>query len=138
MKKELIDILLNGMSVPFFLAMFILALLGVSVFFVREIINAIKYDKRTPEKFDFKSMFKMSALRIFIGLVAICVSIVYFGEMSKLMFQVEEPLEINGFVAFSLGIGIDRLLDGILGWGKDGGKFLWDQGKKAINGNHQG
>lgn len=132
--EQLKEILLNGMSLPFFLAMLILALLGVGVFFAREVIHAIKYDNRTPEKFDFKTMFKMSALRIFIGLVVIAITIVYFGEISKLVFQVEQPLEINGFIAFSLGLGVDRLVDGVLGWGKDGGVFIVNQGKKIING----
>lgn len=133
--EQLKEILLNGMSLPFFLAMFILAILGVMVFFAREVIHAIKYDNRTPEKFNFKLMLKMSALRIFIGLVIIAVSIIYFGEISKLVFQVENPLEINGFIAFSLGLGIDRLVDGVLGWGKDGGVFIAKQGKKILNNN---
>jgi len=122
--KDLTDILLNGMSVPFFLAMFILAICGVLVFFAREITHAMKYDKRTPEKFDFRLMFKMSAIRIFVGIIAIALSIVYFSEMTKLIFQIDIELQINGFIAFGLGMSVDRLIDGLLGWGKDGKSFI--------------
>lgn len=117
---EVTRILLNGMPLAQFIAMFILAVLGVVVFFAKEVRNAIKYDKRTPDKFNFRQMFKMSALRILTGLIIIPIAIIYFGELSKMVFQIAEPLEMNGFVAFSLGMGIDRLVDGVLGYGKEG------------------
>ena len=112
------------MPVAKFIAMLILAVLGVVVFFAKEVLNAVRYDCRTPTKFNFGMMFKMSALRIFIGLIIIPVAVVYFGEMSQMIFQIHEPLEINGFVAFMLGMGIDRLVDGVIGYGKEGKHFL--------------
>ena len=135
MKEDVTQVLLNGMTIPFFIAMLILALAGVIVFFIREIIRAMKYDKRTPEKFDFKTMFKMSALRILASLIIIPITIIYFGDMSRIVFGIAEPLQMNGFVAFLLGMSIDRLVDGVLGWGKDGGLYIVNQTRKIIN-NH--
>ena len=131
MEEEVTKILLNGMEVPYFIAMVLLALAGVLVFFIHEIIKAIKYDIRTPAKFNFKTMLKMSALRILLALIIIPISIVYFGEMSKIVFQIENPLSINGFVAFMMGMSVDRLIEGIVGGSKESIDYL----KTKFNGN---
>jgi len=124
MNGEVKDILLNGMEIPFFIAMLLLSFAGVIVFFTIEVIKSIKYDMRTPKKFDFKTMIKMSCLRILLAIIVIPISIVYFGDMSKLIFQITDPLEMNGFVAFILGVSIDRLIDGIIGGSKESYKYL--------------
>jgi hypothetical protein len=130
MQEEVGKILLNGMAVEFFLAMYGLAIAGVLVFFLRQVYSAMKYDIRTPTKFHFGTMLKMSALRMVIGLIVIAVSIIYFGEISKIVFQIQEPLQMNGAVAFMLGVGIDKLVDGMLGAGKEGGNFVLNKLKK--------
>lgn len=130
MNNEIIDILLNGLSLPFFLAMYISALVGVLVFFIREVLQGLKYDNRTSTKFNWKTMWQMSALRILVGMIGIAVSIVYFPEMSKILFQVEQPLEINGALAFIMGMSIDRVVDGLLGIGKDSSTYVINKLKK--------
>jgi hypothetical protein len=124
MEGEVTNILLNGMELPFFIAMLLLAFAGVIAFFAIEVIKAIKYDMRTPKKFDFKTMIKMSLLRILLALIIIPISIIYFGEISKVVFQIPDPLEMNGFVAFWLGVSIDKVLDGIIGGSKEGISIL--------------
>jgi len=120
MENEIKEILLNGMELPFFIAMLLLAFAGVIVFFIKEVIHAIKYDVRTPTKFNFKTLIKMSILRILLAIILIPISIVYFGDLSKIVFSIDNPLEINGFVAFILGMSIDRLIDGVIGGSKEG------------------
>ena len=119
MDSEVTRILLNGMEIPFFIAMLLLAFAGAIVFFIREIMKSMKYDNRTPNKFNFKTMWRMSVLRILLAIILIPISIVYFGDLSKIVFHIENPLEINGFVAFTLGMGIDRLIEGVVGGSKE-------------------
>jgi len=119
MNEEIAKILLNGMELPFFIAMLIAALLGASVLFLTDVGTAIKRDKTTPGKFNFWYMIKTGGARILVGFIVICVTIVYFGEISKIIFQIETSLEINGVVAFLIGLGIDTIVKKVVKYGKD-------------------
>lgn len=120
MEDQVTKILLNGMEVPFFIAMFIAALLGMLVLFLTDVNSAVKRDKSTPGKFSFLYMLKTGASRIIVGLIVISMSIIYFGEISTIVFQIEVPLEINGIVAFLLGLGSDTIVKKVVKYGKDG------------------
>lgn len=124
MDQEVKEILLNGMEIPFFIAMLLMAFAGAIVFFLWEVIKAIKYDIRTPKKFDFKTMLKMSFLRFLIALIVIPFSVIYFGDISKFIFQLKDPLEVNGFAAFMMGMSIDRFIEAIVGGSKESIEFL--------------
>lgn len=104
----------------YFLAMYLAAWLGTFVFFLGEVVNSIKYDRRTPDKFNWKDFFKLSGLRLIIGAIAMAFAIVYFGDFSKLIFGVETALKINGLIAFILGLSIDRIIAGVIGYGRSG------------------
>ena len=121
---EITKILLNGMGLSFFFAMLICAFAGIVIFFTIEVIKAIKYDMRTPKKFDYRTLFKMSLLRMLIAVILVPLSIAYFGDMSKLVFGITDPLEINGFVAFVMGISIDKIIDGVIGGSKEGFNYF--------------
>jgi cell division protein FtsW (lipid II flippase) len=123
-KKE---ILLNGMSINFFIAMLLCALAGVLVFFLSDVNDAVKYDNRSPNKFNFWYMLRTSGARLLMGLIVLCFAIVYFPDMSKLVFQVEEPLQINGFVAFVMGIGADLIVKKVVGYGKRPTQYLFNK-----------
>jgi len=116
--KEIIEILLNGMSVGTFFAMLLAALLGVVVMFATDVIKAVKTDSTTPDKFNFKYMLITGSARITVGLIVICFAIVYFGEMSKMVFGIEAPLAMNGLVAFFIGVGIDAIIKKVVSFGK--------------------
>lgn len=122
--NEVTQILLNGMSISFFIAMLIASFLGVLVLFLSDVVMAVKYDSRTPKKFEFGYMFKTGAARLIIGIIVLCVTIIYFGEISRVIFQVEEPLAMNGGVAFLVGLGIDTIVKKAVAFGKVPTEYL--------------
>lgn len=130
MEKEVIKILLNGMETPFFIAMFVAALLGILVLFLTDVYSAVKKDNATPNKFNFWYMVKTGAARIIVGIIVIAVSIIYFGELSKVVFQIDIPLEINGLVAFFIGLGSDTIVKKVVKYGKDGSIVIQKKLKK--------
>lgn len=120
MEEEVAKILLNGMEVSFFIAMLIAALAGILVLFLTDVNSAVKKDKATPDKFNFWYMMKTGAARVIVGIIVISFSIVYFGELSKIVFQIDFPLEINGVVAFFIGLGSDTIVKKVVKYGRDG------------------
>ena len=116
MKEEVVNILLNGMSVPYFLAMYLAAWLGVLLFFLGHLLSAIKHNPETPGKFDWPTFWKMSGLRFVIGGVAMAFAIIYFKDFSKLLFNIDTGLQVNGMVAFFIGLSIDNIVSGVLGY----------------------
>lgn len=130
MEDEVTRILLNGMEVPFFIAMLIAALAGTLVLFLTDVSSAVKKDKTTPNKFNFWYMVKTGAARIVVGIIVISFTIVYFGELSKIVFQIEVPLDINGIVAFFLGLGSDAIVKKIVSYGKDSSIVIKNKFKK--------
>ena len=123
MKEQIVENILNGMSIPFFLTMLIMALAGVLVFFLTDVIEAVKKSNNTPNKFSWFHFWKGS-LRLIVGLIILVVTIIYFGDLSKMIFQVPEPLAMNGLVAFFTGMGIDTIVKKVLGFGKQPTKYL--------------
>ena len=130
MENEVIKILLNGMETSFFIAMFVAALLGTFVLFLTDVYSAVKRDRDTPNKFNFWYMVKTGAARIIVGIIVIAVSVIYFGELSKIVFQIEIPLEINGLVAFFIGLGSDTIVKKVVKYGKDGSVVIQNKLKK--------
>ena len=121
---EITKHLLNGMPVGFFLAMLLISFLGVLVFFLTDVVNSVKNDKRSPGKFNFWYMIKTGFARLFVGLIVLSVCIVYFGEISQMILNIEEPVNMNGAVAFLLGIQIDVIVKKIVGFSRDGGRVI--------------
>lgn len=121
---EITKHLLNGMPVGFFLAMLLISFLGVLVFFLSDVAHSVKNDKRSPGKFDFWYMVRTSFARLFVGLICLAVCIVYFSEISQIVLQVQDPVKMNGAVAFLLGIQVDVIVKKIVGFSKDGGKAI--------------
>lgn len=116
--------LLNGMSPGFFIAMMIIALSGVLVFFLSDVAYAVKNDKSTPGEFNIWFMFKSGFARVLLNFIILSFCIAYFGEISQIIFRVEEPLTINGVIALMLGIQIDPIAKKIVGYGKDGTRAI--------------
>ena len=130
MEDEVTRILLNGMEVPFFIAMLIAALAGTLVLFLTDVNSAVKKDKTTPSKFNFWYMIKTGAARVIVGIIVISFTIVYFGELSKIVFQIDFPLDINGIVAFFIGLGSDAIVKKVVSYGKDGSIVIKNKFKK--------
>ena len=121
---EITKHLLNGMPVGFFLAMLLISFLGVLVFFLSDVAHSVKNDRRSPGKFNFWYMIKTGFARLFVGLIVLSVCIVYFGEISQMILNTEEPVNVNGAVAFLLGIQVDVVVKKVIGYGMDGGRAI--------------
>lgn len=130
MKEEIAKILLNGIELPFFIAMFIWALAGILVLFLTDVNTAVTKDKTTPPKFNFWFMVKTGAARIIVGLIVISVVIIYFGEISQIIFKIDFQLQINGAIAFLVGLGIDTIIKKVVHYGKDGTIIIKNKLKK--------
>ena len=118
MREQIVENILNGMSIPFFLTMLIMCLAGVLVFFLTDVIEGVRKDRSTPQQFSWHYLAK-GTLRLLVGLIVLVVSIVYFGELSKMVFQIKEPLAMNGLVAFFLGMGVDTIVKKVVKFGKE-------------------
>ena len=114
MKEEIFTTLLNGMAPTYFLAMYLAAWLGVLVFFLGGLFSAIKHDPGTPQKFDWKTFWQLSGLRFVIGGIGMAFAIIYFKDFSKLLFQIDTGLDVNGMVAFLIGLSVDSIISGLL------------------------
>jgi len=112
---------LNGMPVGQFFGNLVWALAGVLVFFMIQIHDAVKFDKRTPDKFNWLYLLKTSGTRIVVGFICIWVTIVYFGDVMKMLGVVSESIKITGWFSFIIGVAIDGLVKGILSMAK---KFI--------------
>ena len=117
MKEQIVNNLLNGMEIDFFLTMLIAAFAGVLVFFLTDVVEAVYIDNRTPRSWNWK-LFAKGTIRIVVGIIVLVISIIWFGDLSKMVFQIQEPLEMNGLVAFFLGMSIDAVVKKVLGFGK--------------------
>lgn len=123
-------LVLNGVPLREFLILYGWGLLGSFSFFLFSLYKSLQFDKRTPKAFHWK-YFWMGAIRVFLTLVFMALGIVFWDKVSHLIFNVEGAVELNGWSAFLSGTLIDRLMEGVLGGGKDAGEYV---GKKLKNG----
>lgn len=135
MKQEIIKELLNGMSITHFLAMYIIAISGVLVFFLIEIIKGLKYNLLTPKKFDLKVLLITSGIRMLLGAILIAVAIVYFNEIFNFFLGhqldvLDARIDVTGGIAFIIGISIDKLIDGVISYTRESNKIIKERIKK--------
>ena len=112
---EVAKLLLNGMSFKHFLVYFMIGMIGALMFFLGNLYSAIKTDTGTPFKWSWKAFMK-GGIRVLLSLTSLAFSIIYFKEMSPFLFNItgDGIVDVNGFSALCLGIGIDRLWKGVL------------------------
>lgn len=123
MEGEVHKLLLNGMPFGEFIVFYVFALAGALSFFLFSLYKAIKTDLRTPNWFSWKH-FSMGAIRVTLSVLLLALSIIFWKQISMVIFAVEEPVTLNGWSSFMLGTLIDRLLEAVLGGGKGAGKFI--------------
>lgn len=124
MESDVTKILLNGMELPFFIAMWIIAIAGMIVLFLSDVGDAVKYDSRTPKKFNFWYMLKSGAIRLITGIIVISIVIVYFEDVTAVVFNSESAVGIKGFSAFLLGLAVDVVIKKVVNYGKQSRQFL--------------
>jgi hypothetical protein len=128
-KKEFWDIVLNGMSFTRYVAMVLFALIGAVVLFLTDMADAIKYDKRSPDQFNFRYMMRTGWPRFVTGMLLILVLIPHFGDLLKILiiFTPEEgatgslgiDIVMTPALAFVLGINADLLAKKLVGTVRD-------------------
>ena len=117
-----IDILLNGMPLHEFVIFYLVAIGGMLMFFLHNLYTSIKTDINTPITFHWRYFWK-GLIRVILSVLSLPAGIVFFGEISLMVFATETPAELNALSALLLGIGVDRLWKGLLGFGIDAGNF---------------
>jgi hypothetical protein len=117
---ELVKEFLGDMPTARFIAMFVIALLGMLLFFATDVAKAIKYDKTTPRAWSWRAFFAKGALRLVINTIFIAVAVVFYGKMAMLIMGAEEEPIINGFAAFLMGTQADLYITKLLGLRRNG------------------
>jgi hypothetical protein len=132
MDEEVYNLVLNEMPFKEFIIYYIFSLAGAVAFFLYSLYQAIKYDNTTPTAFQWK-YFAKGAIRVFLTVILIAVAIVFWEQISLVIFAGEDPVELNGWSAFLLGVLSDRLLEGVLGSGQDASKYVRKKLKNGTN-----
>jgi hypothetical protein len=123
MESNVTEILLNGMPLGQFIGYYIIGMAGALMFFLGNLYKGITQDTSTPMKFSWRYFVK-GLIRVVLSLTTLAFGILYFSELSPFLFQLTEGqfVEINGFSALLLGIGVDSLWKKLLAVGIDGAK----------------
>ncbi len=119
MSEEIIKILLDDMPIARFIAFYIIALVGMFIFFAIQVNKAVKTNPNTPSKFSWKRLFSVTTvIRLVASILALAFAVVYYEELLVMIFNVEIAGPINAVGALILGVSIDKIVDGIIGAGE--------------------
>ena len=103
-------IILNGMDITHFFAYYTIALSGILIVFAYNVGDAVKYDRRSPDKFSWKRLFSFKmVLRFIINLLVLFYVITNMEAFAGSVVDVK--------LALLSGIGIDGLTKTIIGAG---------------------
>lgn len=116
--EETYKLILNGMPFGEFLVLYAWSLLGAGAFFLYSLYKSLKFDQRTPRKFSWRH-FALGAIRVVLSVVFLAVSIIWWDNISIMIFAVEEPVPLNGWSAIMVGTLVDRVLEVFLGGSND-------------------
>lgn len=117
---ELVKEFLGDMPAARFIAMFVIALLGMLLFFATDVAKAIKYDKTTPKSWSWRAFFAKGALRLVINTIFVAVGVVFYSEIAEVIMGAEQTPVINGFAAFMMGTQADLYITKLLGFRRNG------------------
>jgi len=123
MDEEVYKLVLNGLPFREFIVFYLFSVGGAVAFFLYSLYKAIKMDINTPFTFSMKHLYK-GLIRVFLTIIVLAISIIYWDQISMFIFAVEDPVELNGWSSFLLGTLTDRLLEVVLGGGADAGKYV--------------
>ena len=129
MDEEVYNLLLNGMPFKHFIVYYVIGVAGGLVFFLGNVYNSIKTDTTTPNHWSWRAFIK-GGIRVFLMLITLAFGIVYFPEISPILFNVTDfemdvaMVDINSKSAFLMGIGIDRLWKALLSVSESGAKAV--------------
>lgn len=127
MDEQVYSVLLNGMPFKTFMGFFLIGMIGALLFYLSIIYKAL--NPNSPKIiFDWRKVIR-GIIKLLMSFASLAICIIYFKEISPFLFNItgtehDHVVDINGFSALILGIGIDRLWTGLLRAGTDGAKYL--------------
>jgi hypothetical protein len=117
---ELVKEFLGDMPTVRFIAMFVLAEIGMLLFFATDVSKAIKYDKTTPKTWSWRAFFSKGALRLIINTLFIAVAVILYKDIAEMVMGIENPPDITLFAAFLMGTQADLYIAKLLGLRRNG------------------
>ncbi len=117
---ELIKEFLGDMPVVRFIALYVFALAGMIMYFAMDIAKAVKTDTSTPKKFSWSILFKRGLPRIVANLIFLAVVVIFYGELSMVLFNAEVPLALDGLSAIIMGTQSDVNVNKFVGLSRNG------------------
>jgi len=106
--EEVTKILLNGISIPNFIAFYIMGVAGAIVSLGFSVESGIRKNTTTPNKFSWGAL-KVKTGRIIIAAITIALGIIFNKEILSFMFSSEAPVELTLWSSLIVGMGWDRL-----------------------------
>lgn len=127
-------LLLNGMTIGHFFVYYLVGVFGIAYVFLGNLLKAIESDPTTPRTFQWVYFVK-GLIRVILALMSLAFGILYFSELMSYIMEVPEgvEVEINGFSALIMGIGIDGLSKRLVSASIDGYKIASQNKQKIIN-----
>ena len=117
---ELIKEFLGDMPMVRFIALYVFALAGMIMYFAMDIVKAVKTDVKTPRKFSWSTLFKRGLPRIVANLIFLAVVVIFYGELSMVLFNSEVPLVLDGLSAIIMGTQSDVNVNKFVGLARNG------------------
>lgn len=127
MDEQLYSTLLNGMAFKTFLGLFLVGAIGALLFYLGKIYKALN-PNQPKLKLTVREVIR-GLIKAILSFSSLALIIIYFKELSPFFLDIadtehEHVVDINGKSALLLGLGIDRLWDGILTLGAGGAKLM--------------
>ena len=127
MDEQVSSALLNGMPLNTFLGLFLVGVIGATLFYLGKIYKALNPNQpklRLSAREVIRGLIKM-----ILSLSSLAIFIVYFKEISPFFFNIAETehehvVDINGKSALLLGLGIDRLWTTLLNLSAGAAKLM--------------
>lgn len=120
MEDQVREILLNGMSIPKFMAFYLASLLGAFIWLLIKTMEGIAKDPKTPKKFSLKHATK-GLIKFVITLLVLPWAILYFPDYGPTILDTlfilpdgKTLIELNAGSAFVMGMSIDAFLRKII------------------------
>ena len=109
--ENLKDILLNGMETDTFILYYVIALVGVFLFFMGRVYGAINLDPKTSFTWNWRH-FWAGTIKVMATMLLLPLVIIYFSDFGPWMFDLSEgsTIDLNAKSAFLTGIGIDGMI----------------------------
>ena len=120
---ELVKEFLGDMPAARFIAMYVFSFIGMLLFFLGDVMKAIKTDKTTAKVWSWKDFFRKGGLRLIANSLFMVVGVLFYTEITQMILLNAEftvPPIINGLAAFLMGTRADLYVQRFLGWGRNG------------------